>query len=556
MTRKPRRLHSVPTGADVDVPNESAPSNSVAPLGGPASTPPLRSIKPPALVGLDSETGPASIPGWPFPLVDLSSLTADDVATLMDRISQFSQDGRFHTGPQQSPTPSRRRPRSPDQVTLRLRVDLDGIEPPIWRQFEIASHLTLDGLHKVLQSLFGWQDAHLHSFLSGDSRHDHAAERYLTRFDVAEGDEGVLETDVRLDELFVDPGDKLFYTYDFGDCWEHTLVLESTVPRSIADPVARCVSGRRSGPPEDSGGIWGYQEMHEWAEPNNDPERLDLAAVNEDLDLLHVGLDVSTPAIGAAMRDASPHRFGTDLPGPLAALLGRSSGPAGATLAELLSSIDLSASISLPPQAAEDLTRRYWWLLHRVGRNGLPLTAAGYLKPADVSAAFTELDLGAEWIGAGNREVHSLPVLQLRESAQRLGLVRKLNGRLLQTKAGAAAAGEPFALLEWIASRLPLGKSPQERDAGLALLTVVCAVGSNVGAGADREVDQLVAEVLSGVGWRDHDGRPISAMMANLTAELTETVLVQLGALRRLPGLRRRAITAEGAEFARLALIR
>ena len=595
MTRKPRRLHSVPTGADVDAPSNHAPDttashntashniasndtaasnhtsgnhtsgnqtsgndasgNTVAPLGRPALTPPPAPL-PPALIGLDSATGPTSVPGWPFPLVDLSSLTAEDVATLMDRIGQFSQDGRFQTGQRQSPAPSRPRARRRDPVILRVRVDLDGIKPPIWRRLDLASDLTLDQLHTVLQSVFGWHDAHLHSFLRGDSRYDRAAERYLTPFDVAEGDDGVLETEVRLDELFVDRGDKLFYTYDFGDSWEHTLVLESTTARSDDDPAVRCVSGRREGPPEDCGGIWGYQELQERGELFDDPESFDLAAINDKLSLLDIDrapAPVSTLHVAGNPVSAG---FATHLPRPLADLLSRSTGPSGATLADLLTRIDFAASISLPPTAAETLARRYRWLLQRVGTTGIPLTAAGYLKPVDVSAAFTELDLGDEWIGTGNREVHSLPVLLLRESAQKLGLLRKFNGRLLQTKAGSSVASDPIALLDWIASRLPLGKSLQEKDAGLALLTVICALGPQQAAGATRSMDQLVADVLSGVGWRDHDGRPISAMMANLTADLTETVLMQLGALRWLPGSARRAVTAEGAEFARLAITR
>ena len=569
MTRKPRRLHSVPTGADVDPPNRDATSSdtpngdkpghetsrTVAPLGRPASTP-LRTIAPPVLVGLDGATGPTSVPGWPFPLVDLSSLSAEDVATLMDRIGQFSQDGRFHTGQQHSGTTSRQRTRRREPATLRVRVDLDGIKPPIWRRVDLSSDLTLDQLHVVLQTLFGWQDTHLHSFLRGDSRHDRAAERYLTPFDVAEGDDGVLETEVRLDELFVDPGDKVFYTYDFGDCWEHTLVLESTADRPVGGPAAQCVSGRRAGPPEDCGGVWGYQELQERGELVDDPGTFDPAGINANLNRLGFDPTAPSPAINQAPRNTSPAGFAGQLPAQLAELLSRSAGPAGTTLADLLTRIDFSASVSLPPAAAETLARRYSWLLHRVGSNGLPLTAAGYLKPVDVSAAFTELDLGAEWIGTGNREVHSLPVLLLRESAQKLGLLRKSNGRLLQTKAGSSVAAEPVALLDWIASRLPLGKSPQEKDAGLALLAVVCALGPPDGAGPGRSMDQLVADVLSGVGWRDHDGRPISAMMANLTADLTETVLLQLGALHWLPGSARRAVTAEGAEFARLALIR
>ena len=221
-----------------------------------------------------------------------------------------------------------------------------------------------------------------------------------------------------------------------------------------------------------------------------------------------------------------------------------------------MSHIDFSASISLSPAATEKLVHRYSWLLQRVGSRGLPLTAAGYLKPVDVSAAFAELELGDEWIGTGNREVHSRPVLLLRESAQKLGLLRKSNGRLLQTKAGSSVAADPLALLDWIASRLPLGKSPVERDAGLALLTAICALGPQDGTGPGRSTDQLVAEVLSGLGWRDRDGQPIGSVLASRTAKLTESVLRQLGVLHWGKWPARRSITPEGAEFARLVLNR
>ena len=560
----------MPTGADVD-----STSNSVAPINhSPPASPALPA--PPSLVGIDGATEPASVPGWPFPLVDLSSLTPDDVAALMDRIGQFSQDGRFQTGQRQTATPSRRRPRRREPVTLRIRVDLDGIKPAIWRRVDLASDLTLDQLHDVLQSVFGWLDMHLHSFVRGDSRSDRFAERYLTAFDVSEGDDGVLESAVRLDELFAERGDKLFYTYDFGDSWEHTLVLESTTARSEGEPAARCVGGRREGPPEDCGGVWGYRELQERGRLLDDPEAFDVAAINDDLDLLEIARAVSPASRNApstklvakaavsttadskntAPQRISPNADANGRPAPLVELLSRSTDPAGSTLTKLLTHIDFSASISLSPAATAKLAGRYSWLLQRVGSKGLPLTAAGYLKPVDVSAAFVELELGNEWIGAGNREVHSLPVLLLRESAQKLGLLRKSHGRLLRTKAGSSVADEPDALLEWIARRLPLGKSPQEKDAGLALLTAICALGEQNGTGPTRSIDQLVAEVLSGLGWRDHDGQPISAMLANLTAELTESVLDQLGVLRRVRGSTRRSITAEGVEFARLALTR
>ena len=65
---------------------------------------------------------------------------------------------------------------------------------------------------------------------------------------------------------------------------------------------------------------------------------------------------------------------------------------------------------------------------------GITLTGAGYLPPADVAAAVTELDLAAEWPGAGNRESQTRPVLDLRESATRMGLLRKSRGHMRQAQ--------------------------------------------------------------------------------------------------------------------------
>lgn len=86
--------------------------------------------------------------------------------------------------------------------------------------------------------------------------------------------------------------------------------------------------------------------------------------------------------------------------------------------------------------------RPYIWLLQRVG-DGIDLTGAGYLPPNVVLQAVTELGWDRQWIGAGNREHHTLPVLQLRESARQVGLIRKHRGRLLLTpsSAGAGPAG-------------------------------------------------------------------------------------------------------------------
>jgi hypothetical protein len=112
--------------------------------------------------------------------------------------------------------PSRRRPRRSDVVTYRVRVDLKGTKPPLWRRLELSSDLLLDEVHQVIQEAFGWTDSHLHQFGSGPDLYSPETELYLCPYQVDEGETGIPEEQVRLDEVLVDVGDKLFYNYDFG----------------------------------------------------------------------------------------------------------------------------------------------------------------------------------------------------------------------------------------------------------------------------------------------------------------------------------------------------
>jgi hypothetical protein len=163
-------------------------------------------------------------------------------------------------------------PPAPDTAgRLRVRVDLDGIRPPIWRRLELAGDLTLAELHEVLQTAMGWTDSHLHHFLAGSKR-DFTVLPFLTDFDVEEGDEGVHERDVRIDQVLVDVGDRLHYEYDFGDGWEHTIKLEKVDVYDAEAPRARVLTGRRACPPEDCGGVGGYEDL------------LDARAVGRDAD--------------------------------------------------------------------------------------------------------------------------------------------------------------------------------------------------------------------------------------------------------------------------------
>ena len=112
-------------------------------------------------------------------------------------------------------------------VLFRLRVDLADSHPPIWRRLTLPSNLTLDVLHDVLQTAFGWTNSHLHRFALARDRYGHETQGILTPYDVEEGDEGVLESELRLDQLLAKENDWLHYSYDFGDDWDHTIKLRA-----------------------------------------------------------------------------------------------------------------------------------------------------------------------------------------------------------------------------------------------------------------------------------------------------------------------------------------
>jgi hypothetical protein len=151
-------------------------------------------------------------------------------------------------GSTQSPAP--KRPAAAKNVH-RLKITLRGSKPPIWRRFEVPSDITLARLHAVIQLGFGWEDCHLWVF-----------ETQAGRYGVADPDLEIRSAVSKKLSAVADwPGDKLRYEYDFGDSWDHDIVVEAVQPaeRDVAYP--RCLAGKRACPPEDSGGTWGYSEL-------------------------------------------------------------------------------------------------------------------------------------------------------------------------------------------------------------------------------------------------------------------------------------------------------
>ncbi|MBN1174713.1 MAG: plasmid pRiA4b ORF-3 family protein [Micromonosporaceae bacterium] len=126
-----------------------------------------------------------------------------------------------------------------------------GSKPPIWRRLEVPSDTTLDGLHQVIQTGFGWYGGHLWVFETPDGEYGQP-DAQLGHVDAAT---------VTLDEVAPDVGDRIRYVYDFGDDWQHDLVVEQIVAAQPGVAYPRCTAGRRARPPEDCGGMWVYQDL-------------------------------------------------------------------------------------------------------------------------------------------------------------------------------------------------------------------------------------------------------------------------------------------------------
>jgi hypothetical protein len=183
----------------------------------------------------------------------------------------------------------RQRP-SAAPVAYQLKVTLKHLRPPIWRRIQVTGDTSLFKLHRVLQVVMGWTDSHLHQFIVRGSYYGTPHPDF--GFDVRD------ERRVALAEIASSPKTKFTYEYDFGDSWEHEILVEKMLPpdKGIYYPI--CLTGKRACPPEDCGGVWGYagfleaildpdhpdhEEMLEWVGGSFDPEAFDLDAINRAL---------------------------------------------------------------------------------------------------------------------------------------------------------------------------------------------------------------------------------------------------------------------------------
>jgi len=177
-----------------------------------------------------------------------------------------------------------------------FKITLMDVRPSIWRRIQVPETYSFWDLHVAIQDAMHWLDYHLHEFEIVNPSTGIKTSVGIPG-DEDFGKEILLEWKQKIADYFSMENRLAKYTYDFGDNWEHIIKLEKVLPRdkNINYPV--CIGGKRASPPEDCGGVWGYEdflkiinnpdheeyeETIEWAGGEFDPEYFDVKEIKFD----------------------------------------------------------------------------------------------------------------------------------------------------------------------------------------------------------------------------------------------------------------------------------
>lgn len=186
-----------------------------------------------------------------------------------------------------------------------LRIELRGSDPLIWRVVEVPTSITLQVLHDIVQVSMGWCDYHLWEMVIDENTYG---------LPMAKGFGSAprkVANRVRLRDVLTGNTTKIDYTYDFGDSWEHSLVVSDVRPGEPGIGYPRFVTGERDCPPEDCGGIPGFYELLEARGDPKHPDHVDAAEWLDGYDPEELDVFPIEVALGriAARRNAAAKRI-------------------------------------------------------------------------------------------------------------------------------------------------------------------------------------------------------------------------------------------------------
>lgn len=418
-----------------------------------------------------------------------------------------------------------------------LKVHLHGSDPLIWRRLEVDGAMSLEQFHLVLQATLGWTNSHLHAFSSANPFERSLGStgastlNWLDAQSIAEGLDGQDERHTTIAQTFELAAGTLWYQYDFGDSWMHTITVESTRSADPGESIANVLDGAMRVPLEDSGGLHGWYEMLklenekselegreyllEWLRAHAgyfssvDPELFDVAAANLQLRLL----------MGGTQPDKSRNYEETLKPeifakGIAATWISTVHVHAGLVLSNTLLELGINVleaptAPAMPADAPRAMSSILWWIEACTG-TGLPLTAAGYLSPSVIP----EVIAGIGWehddfvqFGA-KAEVHLHTLHEFRLALIEMSLLKVHGKKLISTPAALRLAQEPAKLWAHLAKRVL--NSKRERDIyDATMLALIAAAGPGE---ADRKtITARINEGMGLLGYLAYDGGPIKA---------------------------------------------
>ena len=186
----------------------------------------------------------------------------------------------------------------PYSDVYQFRVTREGIKPPIWRRIQVPADYSFWDLHVAIQDAMGWSDSHLHVFRILNPATDDTEEVGIPDEERFIGDPETLPGwELPIADYFLEGNPTAKYEYDFGDGWEHGIVFEGIHRREPGRDYPTCLAGESACPPEDCGGVPGYEDLldvlgdptHEeyesrltWVGGSYDPEQFNPNAVSFD----------------------------------------------------------------------------------------------------------------------------------------------------------------------------------------------------------------------------------------------------------------------------------